>query len=252
MSMARRIAIALAVSCFSLASAAQAALEVKLHEVNTSVGLQPTSTTNIWKLETDPMIPDPVLSDYIPISGILDNTYDPTQFKLALDPAVTPTSTDPGYRLGFSVEGVPPFQVTSFEVMDTIGYFLIQATSDPTVDTVTPSSDPSPNGIPFGAVDNITFSLIASEQNEAQPITVDQNFFELNLVPLETTPIINPLLYSATPGPNGTIIGEDPEGDMNVTTVANGTISTSYVPEPVAASLLALWAIGLAARRRRR
>jgi len=136
--------------------------------------------------------------------------------------------------------------------MDTIGYFLIQATSDPTVDTVTPSSDPSPNGIPFGAVDNITFSLIASEQNEAQPITVDQNFFELNLVPLETTPIINPLLYSATPGPNGTIIGEDPEGDMNVTTVANGTISTSYVPEPVAASLLALWAIGLAARRRRR
>jgi len=255
MAMAHRLSIGLVCSCLLLPSAAHAALEVALHEVNTSVGLKPTSNTNIWKLETDPVIPaDSSLGDYIPINGVLANSYDPTQFKLATDPNITPSSTDPGYRLGYSVEGVPPFQVTSFEVMDTTGYWLVQATSDPTVDTITPSSDPAPNGIEAGAVDDITFSLIPSEQNEALPITVDQNFFELNLVPLTESPVIVDDLYSASGGPNGQITIEDPQdpaAGTDTTTDSNGVISTSYLPEPAAASLLAIGAIGLAARRRR-
>ncbi|MGD0389405.1 MAG: PEP-CTERM sorting domain-containing protein [Tepidisphaeraceae bacterium] len=247
---ARRLSIILVGSCLLLTSAANAALEVALHEVNTSVGLKPTSTMNIWKLETDPFSSDPVLSNYIPVSGVLDNTYDPNQFKLAIDPSVsTPTLTDPGYRLGYSVEGIPPFQVTSFEVMDTVGYYLVEATSDPTVDTITPSTDPGPNGIEAGAVDDINFSLIPSEQNEALPITEDQNFFELNLVPLEGTPVIVPDLYSASGDPGGSITIEDSEG--NTDTTGPGGINPSYAPEPTGASLLAIGAIGLAARRRR-
>ena len=233
-----------------MASAAQAALEAALHEVNTSVGLKPTSTTNIWKLETDPFSSDPILSNYIPVSGVLDNTYDATQFKLAIDPAITsPSLADPGYRLGYSVEGVPPFQVTSFEVMDTIGYYTIAATADPTIDTITPSTDPAPNGVEAGAVDDITFSLIPSEQNEALPITEDQNFFELNLVALEGSPNIVGDLYSTTGIPNGSITIEDSQG--NTDTTGPGGINPSTLPEPASASLLAIGAIGLAARRRR-
>jgi len=254
--MARRLSVCLVGYCLLSASAAQAALEVKLHEVNTSIGLQPNSTTNIWKLETDPVTPDPVLSDYIPISGVLDNTYDPTQFRLATihdyPPYPVPGPSDPGYRLGYSVESISPFLVTSFEVMDTVGYYLVQGTSNPEVDTITPSTDPAPNGIEAGAVDDITFSLISSQKQLAQPITVDQNFFELNLVPLEGNPVIVPDLYSASGGPNGSITIADPSGDVDTTTDSNGTISTSYLPEPAAASLLGIGAVGLAARRRRR
>jgi hypothetical protein len=251
MFMARRLSIVLVGSCLSLASVAQAALEVKLHEVNTSVGLQPTSSSNIWKLETDPVTPDPTLSDYIPISGVLDNTYDPTQYKLAIDPSVDTSLTDPGYRLGYSVESITPFQVTSFEVMDTIGYYLVQATSDPTVDTITPSTDPAPNGVEAGAVDDITFSLISSDKNLALPITVDQDFFQLNLVSLSGNPVIVPDLYSASGGPDGSITIEDPAGDIDTTNPGDGTITTSYLPEPAEASLLLIGVIGLMARRRR-
>src|ERR1700761_4822488 len=92
---------ALAVACLGIASSAQAALQVSLHQVNTSVGLKPTNATNQWKLQTDPAIEnisnDPV--EYT-LGAELNNTYDPTQFSLAVSP-ISGT-----YALGYSVQGI--------------------------------------------------------------------------------------------------------------------------------------------------
>ncbi len=104
-------AIAATIFCLGFASAAHAALEKELHEVNTSVGLLPNSATNDWKLETDPCMsilpgttPDYVstfdLSTAIPIEGMLDASFDPTKFQLALDP------TTNNFALGYSVQGL--------------------------------------------------------------------------------------------------------------------------------------------------
>jgi hypothetical protein len=237
-----------------LASSAHAALEVSLHEVNTSIGLKPTSATNEWKLETDPVVPDAPTTDDT-LGGELNNTYDPSQFQLAIDPS---TGT---YALGWSVENIDPFQVTSFQVYDTNGgFYTVSATSNPNVDSVIPSAPepdspyngPAPNGIEAGIVDDITFSLQPGLKNEALPATIDQNFFELNLVPLNDNPNIVPLDYSASGGPGSYLEIGDPEGDTpTFLTFPATTFDTSYVPEPTVLGILSLGVAGLAARRRR-
>jgi hypothetical protein len=248
----------LAISCLGVVAPAQAALEKSLHEVNTSVGLKPTNATNQLKLETDPSIPagssDTTDSSYIPIAGAIDNTYDPSQFKLAIDPN---TAT---YALGYSVQGIDPFEVDSFQVLDTNGgFYTVSMTSDPNVDTVTPSTDPAPNGIEAGKVNLVTFGLIPSMKNLALPATQDQNFFELNLVALNGSPDIIPENYSTGGGPGcflqlgnpgGTIITltdgvQGPDGQIVV-------FNASIVPEPASVGLLGITAVGLMGRRRRR
>lgn len=270
MTLRRKNWAVLAISCLGVASSAQAALEVSLHEVNTSIGLKATNATNSWKLETDPSIPaisignDTTDASYIPIAGELNNTYDPTQFSLAVSPNANPLITQanpltPNYQLGYSVEAIDPFSVTGFQVFDTNGgYYQVSISpSDPDDESVTPVN--SPNGIQAGIVDDITFVLNPSEKNEALPATQDQNFFELNLVALNNNPIIVPQDYTSSGGPGSYLEIGNPGG--NNITLTNGqtgpdgqtvVFNGAMIPEPATLSLAMLGMVGLAARRRRR
>jgi hypothetical protein len=237
--------------CVGLSSTAHAGLEVALHEVNTSVGLLPTTTANKWKLQTDPVSQDVNLDDYVPIAGELNNTYDPTQYSLATDPQTG------AYALGYSVEGVTPYEVTSFDVLyKNGGYYQVALTpGDPEADTVTPIDEPS--GGEKGEVDDITFDLISSDKNQALPITQDQLFFQLNLVALNDNPDIIPEDYTAFPGPGlggdppSFVEGGDPAGDTETTTfgVQGDIITASEIPEP--APIFSLGVAGLLALARR-
>jgi hypothetical protein len=252
----------ISLSCFLAAPAAQAALEVAAGKVNTSVGLTKANAktaTQQWQLETDPQMTtgpilpesDQTLGNYFPVSGVMDNTFDPTQYQLETDPSGN-------FALGYSVYGIDPFQVTSFKVvcLDTEtglndgSYFEVDATTNPLVDTVTTFGDPNPNA-ETGQVDDITYSLISSAKgpNSPLPITQDQLFFGLNLIALEDTPNINPQLYSAFGGPNGTLTISDGGGNTN-TVSGPDNFTTSYVPEPASGALLAVGALGLLKRRR--
>jgi hypothetical protein len=237
----------LALSCFGIVPSARAALEVSLHEVNTSVGLKPINATNEWKLETDPVvIGAPAVDDTL--GGSLNNTYDPTQFSLATDPETG------SYALGYSVQAIDPFIVTSFIVEDTQGSYAVSENLTTDVQTVTPSVDPAPNNVEAGIVEDITFELNLSEENEALPATMDQNFFQLNLIPLENIPNIVGTNYS-TYGADGSYLligdpGDVPDGTK--LTFPNTTFDTSYVPEPTIVGLLGIGLLGLSARRHRR
>jgi hypothetical protein len=268
MNFLNRASGALAISCLFLASTANAALEVELHEVNTSVGLAHTAA-NTWKLETDPVIPASVddipgpygenLDEFYPISGTLDNTFDPNTFRLATAP---PNGPSDALGLGYSVEGIAPFGVSSFEVpcynsegVNDGSYFLVQQTGDNGfADTVTAVGDPD-QLMETGQVNDINFYLIASDKTptEPMPITVDQDFFQLNLVPLngDNNVTIVPELYSASGGPNGSLTISDPDGNTDTTTSENGVIVTSYVPEPSSAMLIGIPAMMLLKRSRR-
>ena len=237
----------LALSCLGVAPSARAALEVSLHEVNTSVGLKPTNATNQWKLETDPAVPDaPTVDDTL--GGSVNNTYDPSQFKLATD-------TETGqYALGYSVQGIDPFIVTSFIVEDTVGSYTVSENLTTDVQTVTPSVDPAPNNVEAGIVEDITFELNLSEQNEALPATMDQNFFQLNLVPLENIPNIIGANYSTYGAAGSYLLIGDPGDIPNGTMLSfpTTTFDPSYVPEPAMIGLLGMGTLGLMARRRAR
>ena len=265
MSILNRAGGIVAVSCFLLGSVAHAALEKELHEVDTSIGLANTAA-NTWKLETDPVmspsaapasIPEgETLSDFYPIAGVFDNTFDPTQFRLATDP---PNDPSDALGLGYSVEGIAPFTVTSFEVMclnssqvNDGSYILVQATGNGLDDSVTDVGDPD-QAYETGQVDDITFQLDASEKTPGNPlpVTYDQNFFQLNLVALNGNPVIVPDLYSASGGPDGSLTISDSDGNTDTTNGNNGTFVTSYVPEPGTVSLLALCGVGLVKRRAR-
>ena len=101
-------AVAAALICFGMVSAAQGAAETKLKEANTSIGVLPTNATNQWKLITDPVIttPDATPSDevvfdpmnYYVVSGSLDNSYDASKFHLLTD-------SDGNYATGVTAEG---------------------------------------------------------------------------------------------------------------------------------------------------
>jgi hypothetical protein len=265
MSFVSRVGGIVAASCFLFGSVAHAALEKELHEVDTSIGLANTAA-NTWKLETDPVmsptnapadIPEgEMLSDFYPVSGILDNTFDPTQFYLATTVAGSETAP---LGLGYSVSGIDPFGVSSFEVMclDPDGvnrgsYILVQQTAgNGEADSVTDVGDPD-QAMETGAVDDINYYLIASDKSatEPLPVTVDQNFFELNLVPLTGNPVIVPDLYSASGGSDGTLVISDGNGNTDTTNENNGTFTTSYIPEPTSAMLLGIPAMMLLKRSR--
>jgi hypothetical protein len=256
----------LSLCCLGVAPAANAALEVKLHEVNTSVGLAPINATNEWKLETDPSTTPDSADDstVLPIAGALDNMYDPSQFQLALDPNTNPlitpaTPATPNYELGYSVQSIEPFIVTSFDVYDTNGgYYHVADSSNPLFDTVTPENDP--NGVEAGIVDNITWELNPSEQNLALPATEDQDFFQLNLVPTENIPTIFPLDYETFGGPGSFFAVGDPNDPSNTTTLTFGGLdpnglpvvfNPAYLPEPSTLGVLLIGCAGLLARKKR-
>jgi hypothetical protein len=225
--------------CLGIAPVAHAALEKSLHEADTSIGLLPTNATNIWKLETDPVVPDTTdlnIQDYIPVSGVLNNTYDATQFHLALDPVTN------NYALGYSVESIEPFQVTSFDVVfNNGGYDAVSQTADPTVPVVTPINDPS--GGEAGIVDNITFAVVPSEENEDLPANQDQDFFFLNLLSNSGgAPLIVPFDYSAS---GGSITIEIPGEPSSTMTISGTDVITSYVPEPSTVGVFSIVAAGL-------
>jgi hypothetical protein len=271
----------IAVSCLLAAPAAEAALQTAAGKVNTSVGLTKANAktaTQQWQLATDPTIPaesvggtfvlppaDTNIHNYFPTSGVLDNTFDPTQFKLALN-------SSGQFALGDTVQGLSPFEVTSFKVLvdnvdgtDTGSYFLVQQTANPLVDLVTPvSSFESPDAgqepdmnAETGAVNDITFDLVASEKGvnlddglfHPLPVDEDQNFYQINLIPLEDNPDIQPLLYSSSGDPDGSLTISDGGGNT-VTTTGPDNFTTSYLPEPGSVALIAMSSVGLMKRRR--
>jgi hypothetical protein len=252
---------ALALSCVAVTSGtAQAALEVALHEVNTSVGLKATNATNQWKLQTDPQVNDPD-SSLVPLAGALDNTYDPTQFSLDVGPGGNPLLAEgvPDYQLGYSVQGDDPFKVTSFDVFyNNGGYYHVSASSDPRFDNVTPVDEPS--GGEAGLVEHINFVLDPSLKNEVLPANQDQNFFELNLTALENTPNIIPMSYSTGGSPGDFVTIGDPGDGANTHTITFGgtgddgdpvVFQTSYLPEPTAVGVLCIGAFGLMSRKKK-
>ncbi len=247
--------------CFALAPLAHGAAEVALHEANTSVGLKPTNATNEWKLETDPAMtmvdpddsnpgPTTPLQNYIYTSGSLCDTYDPSQFHLMVNP-----NTD-NYDLGWSVIGDDPFQVTGFEVLTNDGGLVdVQENpSNPAQSIVTDDTTNGPvGGGEAGEVENITFVLTPDLAFEALPATMDQFFYDINLVPnFETGPIINDVLYTCTTDSQSELtIAPNTPGDSDppeITTFQN--INGSTLPEPSSLSLLFFGAFGLLRRRK--
>lgn len=252
-------AIAATVFCLGFASAAHGALEKELHEVNTSVGLLPTSATNDWKLETDPTLSiqnstdDTSLFDLstaLPIEGMLDASFDPTKFQLALDP------TTENFALGFSVQGLGAYDVVGFEVLlSTGGYVDVQETDgNPLLDTVTDVGDTT-GGVETGIVDDIHFVLDPSLKNLALLATEDQLFYQLNLVALGSGPGFDPGIGTAFAGPDSYLTVEDANGNMDTTyndpDEGEYIFSSSTVPEPAAFGLLGMAAAGALRRRRK-
>lgn len=260
----------IAVSCLFAASSANAALEVAAHKVNTSAKLAHTAA-NAWALETDPSEDTatgaPVDPSFYATSGEFNNTYDTSQFFLETD-------SIGDYALGASVKGVGDYQVTSFDVLFkgldsednyNSGYPYIHVYQDipghSAFQIVDNGIGDSPNlSDPLGAVDHIMFNLVASDDPSTYPsITSDPFFFTLVLGSYSDNPTMTPGMNMVTVDDTSFLNIGDPGGD---------TINTPYdptayfgaptidgsdaVPEPAGASLLAIGAAGILARRRSR
>ncbi len=258
------VAAGLTLCC--LPYSAEAALQVALGEVNTSVGLAPTTTKNKWALQTDPAIDNsattgPDLSQDIPMEGMLNNSFDPTKFTLDTDPFPNPTTVPPApapgaitYGLGFTVMGLGAYQVVGFKV-ETVGDGLISVQQNPTFgqpDIVTGDI----GGTPDGNILDIHFKLVPSMRNLALPATEDQLFYQINLTQIPDTTDFDPgVATTFVNNDSFLMIGPaDPTAPpgQNLMTGPSGINGSSNVPEPTSLSLLVLGAIGLANRRRRR
>jgi len=261
----------------AFAPAAQAALQVALGEVNTSVDVKPTSTLNKWKLETDPSIAQPLtgpdLDDYIPVEGSLCNTYDPTEFQLAINPN---TGT---YGLGYTVQGEGPFEVIAFDVQMNDGGF-IDVHANPTPggpDLVTLLGNTG--GGESGNILNILYQVISDRTDEVDPADTDQLFYQVNLTQIQDTGDAVTADGAATPD-DGTFdpgivtafgnvnsfltintTNPDSGGLPSYTTDFNATggpdggpnfIPSSNVPEPTTAVAGMLGLAGLLGRRSKR
>ncbi len=237
-------------------------MQVALGEVNTSVGVKPTTTANKWKLQTDPSEDSTSVTDfstYIVSSGALSNSYDPTKFQLDVDPN---TLT---YALGATVEGLGAYEVTSFEVLMKNGGFITVA-ANPTPggpDILTPSG-PNATGGEAGEVLDVHYQLIPDRKADALPANMDQFFYEINLVQIGNNPNFDPGVVT-TFGDAGvaffTVVPTNPTSpNPPITTLFNATSgpgggpnfqTTSNVPEPTSLGLLGIAAISLLGRRRK-
>ena len=246
---------------FAFACDAQAALQLALGEVNTSVGVKPTTTANKWKLQTDPEIDSSstnFLDNYIPVEGSLCNSYDPTKFTLDVNPN---TGT---YGLGYSVEGLGPYQVIGFDVLMNGGGF-IDVHENPTpggADIVTLLGNTT--GGQSGEVLNIRYQIIADQVQNAGPVDLDQLFYELNLTQIGNSPTFDPGIVTTFGNVNSFLTinptsGAAP-GSLPITTTFNATggpdggpnfQASNNVPEPTSLSLLAIGVLSLATRRNR-
>ena len=147
-------AVAATLICLGSVSVAHGAAETALKEANTSIGVLPTTTTNKWKLITDPVVNTPAPSDipdssqvdiipmnYIVIGGNLANTYDPTEFHLLQD-------NNGNYATGVSVEGILPYSILGFDVVTKDGGSIDVSVNptNPAVDLITDDTTDGPVG----------------------------------------------------------------------------------------------------------
>ena len=249
--------LALCLSFCFLPQTTRAALQVTLGEVNTSVGLKPTTTKNKWALQTDPASDNPDLSQDIPMEGMLNNSFDPTKFTLDMDPFANPLTTPPNaitYGLGFTVMGLGAYQVVGFEV-ETVGGGDISVQQNPTFgqpDLVTGNI----GGTPDGNILDIHFKLVPSMRNLALPATEDQLFYQINLTQIPTIENFDPGVATTFTNPDSFLmIGPaDPSAPPggNLMTGPSGINGSSSVPEPTTLALLTLGSLTAASRRRRR
>jgi hypothetical protein len=251
---------------FGFATSAQAALEVTLGEVNTSVGIKPTTTANKWKLQTDPEIDSsstgPDLSTYIPVEGSLCDSYDPTKFMLATDP----TTGLYGIGPASTVDPLGPFIVTGFDVLMK-GGGVVDVQINP-LDFNGPAiikDIGNVSGGEAGQVLNITYELLNQQRAQAGPVDLDQYFYEINLVQIGTDPNFTPGVVT-TFGNVNSFLTIDPISDptetpaLEITTTFNPTSGpnggpnftrSTNVPEPTSLSLLAIGILSLTTRRNR-
>ena len=237
------------------------AAETALHLVNTSVGVVPNGTArNKFKLQTDPQVitgpasaPDPTVSQYIPVEGMLNNHYDTTQFNLS-----TNLSTGT-FTLGDSVAGLGAYQVVGFKVQTVEGGLIDVEDNGLGGDSYTEDTDGvAPNGDPLGAVGggytgnvfDIHFKLIDDRKSMALSADQDQLFYQLFLDQIGNDP---PGLDStfSTPDSFITVAPSDLGSTLQPYTIPGFLINNSYTPEVSSMSLLAFTGIGMLTRRRK-
>jgi PEP-CTERM motif len=252
-------AVAATLICLGTVSVAHGAAETALKEANTSIGVLPTTTTNKWKLITDPAVNTPAPANtpdsnqvtidpmnYIVIGGNLANVFDPTKQHILQD-------SSGNYATGVSVEGILPYEILGFDVVTKDGGSVDVSVNpaNPAVDLITDDTTDGPvGGGESGLVDNIKFALIGDLRSEAVTAINDADFFDLVLVDNDgvTGP---PTTGMVIGGPGGEIdLGPTDPNDPNVVPITIINPQTLAVPEPSSIGLLLIGASALGLRRR--